>query len=85
MATRSQLLARRSGPGPSKFDPDANMPRINRKMVYLTSGIGRSVNSRRPLITYRISVSALDHALTEIRRFQMAEKPPSTDNFTPFM
>src|SRR5260370_17778787 len=25
-----------------------------------------------------------DHALTEIRRFQMAEKPPSTDNSTPF-
>jgi hypothetical protein len=25
-----------------------------------------------------------DHALTEIRRFQMAEKPPSTANSTPF-
>src|ERR1700693_3455750 len=25
-----------------------------------------------------------DHALTEIRRFQMAETPPSTDNSTPF-
>jgi len=25
-----------------------------------------------------------DHALTEIRRFQMADKPPSTDNSTPF-
>ena len=25
-----------------------------------------------------------DHALAEIRRFQMAEKPPSTDNSTPF-
>jgi hypothetical protein len=25
-----------------------------------------------------------DHALTEIRRFQIAEKPPSTDNSTPF-
>jgi hypothetical protein len=25
-----------------------------------------------------------DHALVEIRRFQMAEKPPSTDNSTPF-
>jgi hypothetical protein len=25
-----------------------------------------------------------DHALTEIRRFQMAEKPPSRDNSTPF-
>src|ERR1700730_12655153 len=25
-----------------------------------------------------------DHALTEIRRFQMAQKPPSTDNSTPF-
>ena len=25
-----------------------------------------------------------DHALTEIRRFQMAEKPPSTDNSSPF-
>jgi hypothetical protein len=25
-----------------------------------------------------------DDALTEIRRFQMAEKPPSTDNSTPF-
>ena len=24
------------------------------------------------------------HALTEMRRFQMAEKPPSTDNSTPF-
>jgi hypothetical protein len=23
-----------------------------------------------------------DHVLTEIRRFQMAEKPPSTDNST---
>jgi hypothetical protein len=30
------------------FDPDANMPRINREMAYLTSGIGgRSMNSRR--------------------------------------
>src|SRR5712692_5560294 len=25
-----------------------------------------------------------DYALTEIRRFQMADKPPSTDNSTPF-
>ena len=25
-----------------------------------------------------------DHALTEIRRFQMADKPPSTANSTPF-
>jgi hypothetical protein len=25
-----------------------------------------------------------DHAFTEIRRFQIAEKPPSTDNSTPF-
>ena len=25
-----------------------------------------------------------DHALTELRRFQMADKPPSTDNSTPF-
>src|SRR5882757_8254399 len=25
-----------------------------------------------------------DHALTEIRRSQMADKPPSTDNSTPF-
>jgi len=25
-----------------------------------------------------------DHALTEIRRFQMAEKPPSTAKSTPF-
>jgi hypothetical protein len=25
-----------------------------------------------------------DHALTEIRRFQIAEKPPSTFNSTPF-
>src|SRR5579863_9214845 len=25
-----------------------------------------------------------DHALSEIRRFQMADKPPSTDNSTPF-
>ena len=25
-----------------------------------------------------------DHALTEIRGFQMAEKPPSTANSTPF-
>ena len=25
-----------------------------------------------------------DHALTEIRRFQMADKPPSTDNSAPF-
>jgi hypothetical protein len=31
------------------------------------------------------SVSAFgDYALTEIRRFQMAEKPPSTDNSSPF-
>ena len=29
------------------FDPDANMPRINREMAYLTSEIGgRSMNSR---------------------------------------
>ena len=25
-----------------------------------------------------------DHALTEIRLFQIADKPPSTDNSTPF-
>jgi hypothetical protein len=25
-----------------------------------------------------------NHALTEIRPFQMADKPPSTDNSTPF-
>jgi hypothetical protein len=25
-----------------------------------------------------------DHSLTEIRRFQMAEKPPSTAKSTPF-
>jgi hypothetical protein len=39
----------------------------------------------RLVIPYRISVSAFgDHALTEVRRFQMAEKPPSTANSTPF-
>jgi hypothetical protein len=44
-----------------------------------------SVNPSRLLLTYRISLSALaDHALTEIRRFQMAEKPPATANSTPF-
>ena len=31
-----------------------------------------------------ISVSALNHALTMIRSYQMAEKPPSTANSTPF-
>jgi hypothetical protein len=30
------------------FDPDANIPRINREKAYLTSEIGgRSMNSRR--------------------------------------
>jgi hypothetical protein len=43
----------------------------------------QSLATSRLLVTYRISVSTLaDHALTEIRRFQMAEKPPSTDNST---
>jgi hypothetical protein len=45
---------------------------------------GGSLNPGRLLGTYRISMSAFDHALTEIRRFQMADKPPSTDNSTPF-
>lgn len=36
-----------TGRGLSVFDPDANVPRINRIMVHLTYGICRSLNSRR--------------------------------------
>ncbi len=40
------------------FDPDANMLRINRGMVYLTSEIGgRSMNSRRLPITNPVKIS----------------------------
>jgi hypothetical protein len=46
-----------------------------------------------PITSYKLTFGYLsdlgerlggDHALTEIRRFQMAEKPPSTANSTPF-
>jgi hypothetical protein len=40
------------------FDPDSNTPCINREMVYLTSGIGRLLNSRRHIITEHASVGA---------------------------
>ena len=44
-----------------------------------------NVMSCRLLVTYRNLGECIgDHALTEIRRFQMADKPPSTDNSTPF-
>ena len=48
------------------------------------TGNDKDVSDKPTLATYRISMSAGDHALTEIRRYQMAEKPPSTANSTPF-
>jgi hypothetical protein len=36
-----------AGRKPSMFDPNAYMPRINREMAYLKSGIGRSLSSRQ--------------------------------------
>src|SRR5262249_61452022 len=36
------------------------------------------------VINARLDERIGDYALTEIRRFQMAEKPPSTDKSTPF-
>jgi hypothetical protein len=42
-----QLVARQKRARELMFDPDANMPRINREKAYLTSEIGgRSMNSR---------------------------------------
>jgi hypothetical protein len=41
------------------FDPDANRHRINREMAYLTSGIARLLNSRRPVVTDLNPMSAL--------------------------
>jgi hypothetical protein len=39
----------------------------------------------RPMHVSRIqSPQSVHHAVIEIRGFQMAEKPPSTDNSTPF-
>src|SRR5207253_3681087 len=44
------------------------------------------ITSSKPTFGYLSDLGEClgDHALTEIRRFQMAHKPPSTDNSTPF-
>src|SRR5579862_7445175 len=48
-------------------------------------GVDRTINTSRLLVSLSDLGECLgDPALTEVRRFQMAEKPPSTDNSTPF-
>ena len=39
---------------------------------------------KRRWVPIRVGERIGDYRLTEIRRFQMADKPPSTDNSTPF-
>ena len=44
----------------------------------------RLPSAQTTVVPIRVGERIGDYRLTEIRRFQMADKPPSTDNSTPF-
>jgi len=59
---------------------ELNISRVKR------ASSNRAIAGEKPTFGYLSDLGERlgDHALTEIRRFQMADNPPSTDNSTPF-